>query len=134
MRSWPLCGFYLGLNPSISDLDAPFLKLHSTLYIDQKLPMGISTTSFAPPQNKYNDGSLQGCKHHILLSTPIIWSLNPKKVHSYSRHHDLGQNNDFCRPLFFPFDQKQMIRETARLVLREKLSELLVEEHVLGVL
>lgn len=76
--------------------------------------MGISTTSFALPQNKYDDGSLQGCKHHVLHSAPIIQSVNPKKLHSYSRHHDLGQNNDFCGPLFFPFDQKQMIREIAK--------------------
>lgn len=60
----------------------------------------------------YNDGSLQGYKHHILHSIPIIWSLKPKKLFNYSEHCDFSQKkNDFSGPFFFFFSLENKTKQ-----------------------
>lgn len=77
-------------------------------------------------RKKYNDGSLQKYKHHIVRSISIIWSLKPKKLFSYSKEYDLVQNNWLPWAFSPHLKETQMINEIAMSGAKSKFDRIFV--------
>lgn len=95
-----LCCYCLSLNSGISDLDAPFLKLCSSLtknYLWEQVQHHMNR------RKKCSGDSLKGYKHHIFHSLPTIWNQKTKKVFDYSKCCSLDQNSWLLWTSFISF-------------------------------